>query len=137
LAAAADESLSLIAFNAVNLLAASANVPIVKFIHLRWRYHRLARLQIHMLDDLPLDAPSHHRATPSEPTPEFEVWRLGRGGHLLICELRNDVVSIDVVTFEAKRSPLLFQRCTSHAHAQFMAMGYRRMYVREGWIERR
>jgi hypothetical protein len=88
-----------------------------------------------MPDDLPLDTPSYHPATRSEPTPVFEVWRLGRGGHLLICELRNEVVSIDVVTFEAKRSPLLFQRCASHAQAQFVAMGYRRMYVLEGWTE--
>jgi hypothetical protein len=60
----------------------------------------------------------------------FEVWRLGRRGHLLICELRNESVSIDVVTFEAKPSPLLLQRCASHAHAQFVAMGDRRMYSR-------
>jgi hypothetical protein len=88
-----------------------------------------------MPDDLPLYAPSHHRAAPSERTPVFEVWRLGRGGHLLICELRNERVSIDVVTLEAKRSPLLFQRCASHDHAQFVTMDYRRMYVREGWTE--
>ena len=118
-------------------MLAPANVPIVKFIRVRWRYHRPTPTQIHMPDDLPLDEPSHHTATPSEPTPVFEVWRLGRGGHLLICELRNEVVSIDVVTFEAKHSPLLFQRCNSPAHAQFVAMGFRRMYVLEGWTDRR
>jgi len=89
-----------------------------------------------MTDDLMPCTLARQPPFPHEPAPAFEAWRLGLGGHLLICELRNEQVTIDVVTFQAKRSPLLFQRCASHAHAQFVAMNLRRMYLREGWTER-
>jgi len=87
-----------------------------------------------MPDDLPLYAPSHLAC---EPIPVFEVWRLLRGGHLLICELRNKQISVDVLTLGGERSPLLYQRCASHAHGEFVAMSYRRTFLREGWTERR
>jgi hypothetical protein len=114
--------LSLIAFDAASRLAAPGNVLLVKFITSGCATMGPLGRRSTMPDDLPLDAPSHHSATPSEPSRVLEAWRLERGGHLLICELRNELVSIDVGTFEAKRSPLLFERCASHAHAQFTAM---------------
>jgi len=90
-----------------------------------------------MPDDVLLHAPLRQPASPCEAAPVFEVWRLGRGAHCLICSLRNEQVTVDVVTLAAERSPLLFQRCASHAHAQFVAMSYRRTFLREGWTERR
>jgi len=90
-----------------------------------------------MPDDVLLHAPSRQPASLCESTPVFEVWRLGRNGHCLICQLRNEQVTVDVVTLAGEQSPLLFQRCASQAHAQFVAMSYRRTFLREGWTERR
>jgi hypothetical protein len=72
-----------------------------------------------------------------EPTRALEVWRLRRGEHMLICELRDECIDVDVLSLDATRWPVVTQRCASQAHAEFVAMSYRRTYLRQGWAEQR
>jgi hypothetical protein len=56
---------------------------------------------------------------------------------MLICKLCDRRVGVDVLTLDATRWSVLTQRCASQAHAEFVAMSYRRTYLRQGWTEQR
>ena len=89
-------------------------------------------------DDQPWYAPNHRAEWPRESTPGLEVWRLRKGDRVLICELRDDEkagAGVDVQILDRDRWPMFTQRCTSLSGAEFVAMSYRRDYLREGWTE--
>ena len=90
-----------------------------------------------MTDGELLDAPHLDSAPQHEPPAALEMWRLRRGDHMLICKLSDRRVGVDVLTLDASRWSVLTQRCASQAHAEFVAMSYRRTYLRQGWTEQR
>jgi hypothetical protein len=91
-------------------------------------------------DCAPFYAPNRKPQAERTPSPGVEVWRLQKDGHVLICELRDDEKAgggFDVQILYPDRWPLFTQRCVTRDGAQFVAMSYRRDFMRDGWTDPR